>query len=270
MSPTITSDGLVDGFDNASLTTTIFIAVGIAFILKLSYLQVSDYVLWMREEQRQRIAEEVAREASLTDVRRLVETRLEDDCPICYDTLTLPIETNCRHVFCARCIILCWETTESRGGGSTTLSILKCPLCRGDVSNLIPRFTDAPEEVLQSQQDKDAEKRYISETKTKINDYNRRFSGTRRNFKDYITDIPLMLYHMWTEATGQSGLLMFCQVQVVMALLACFIYIVSPFDIIPESAFGIVGLIDDVLIVITILVYLSFLFRSVVLEQDIE
>jgi len=267
---TITSNGIVEGFDNGALATTVFIAVGIAFILKLSYLQVSDYVLWMREDQRQRIAEEVARQASLTDVRRLVETRHEDDCPICYDTMTLPVETNCRHLFCARCIILCWETTESRGGGTTILNILKCPLCRGDVSNLIARFTDAPAEVLQSESDKDAEKNYISETKAKINDYNRRFSGTRRSFKDYITDIPLMLYHMWSEATGQSGLLMFCQLQVIMAIVACIVYIISPFDIIPESAFGVVGLVDDVLIVLTILVYLSFLFRSVVLEQDLE
>jgi len=264
----ITSHGLVDGFDNTALFITILVIIGVAFILKLSYLQVSDYVLWLQEDQRQRIASEVAAQASLTDVRRLIETNFEQDCPICYDLTTLPAETNCRHVFCARCILRCWEITESRGGGSTILNALKCPMCRSEVSHLIARFSDQPDAA--SQRDHEAEVAYIKETREKLQEYNLRFSGIRRGLKDYIMDIPLMLYHMWSEATGQTGLLMFCQLQVGLALLACLLYIVSPFDIIPESIFGVVGIVDDILICMTILVYLSFLYRSVVLEHDLE
>ena len=79
-----------------------------------------------------------------------------------------------------------------------------------------------------------------------------------------------MIYHMWCEATGQTGLLLFCKLQVVLAVIACVLYICLPFDIIPESVYGVVGIVDDIIILVTVLVYLSFLYRSIVLEQNVE
>jgi len=276
--PIITSTGVIDGFDNDAFIVTVCIIVGIAFILKLSYLQANDFVLWLQEDTRAQIASQVNQQISTSDVRNLVSSSNTDDCPICYEVFTLPVETNCRHTFCANCAILCWETTEARGGGNTILSPLHCPMCRSEVTLLVPRFEFSEELVEELPEgdddglvsDRQAVIQHVKTTNEKVKSYNRRFSKIRRSWYDYFTDIPLMLYHMWCEATGRTGLLLFCKLQVIIAVSACFMYICLPFDIIPESVYGVVGIVDDVIIVLTVLVYLSFLYRSIVLEQNVD
>ena len=41
------------------------------------------------------------------------------------------------------------------------------------------------------------------------------------------------------------------------------LYLLSPLDLIPEAVFGIVGLLDDLVIFVLIAMYLTFFFRSV-------
>merc|ERR1711976_928134 len=187
--PIITSTGVIDGFDNDAFIVTVCIIVGIAFILKLSYLQANDFVLWLQEDTRAHIASQVNQQISASDIRNVISSENTEDCPICYEPFTLPVETNCRHTFCARCAIVCWETTESRGGGNTILSPLHCPMCRAEVSSFVPRFT-VPE--FAETEGREAEINYIKETNQKLQEYNRRFSNIRRSFWDYFTDIPLM------------------------------------------------------------------------------
>ena len=51
------------------------------------------------------------------------------------------------------------------------------------------------------------------------------------------------------------------------ALSLLVIYLLSPFDIIPESVFGILGYIDDLMIVLIVVVYVSFLYRATLTER---
>ena len=44
------------------------------------------------------------------------------------------------------------------------------------------------------------------------------------------------------------------------------LYLLSPFDIVPEAAFGIFGLLDDLVIVALFLIYASILYRNFVVE----
>ena len=62
--------------------------------------------------------------ASLTAV-----SHLTDDCAICLDLLQLPLQTPCRHLFCAECIrgLLLSGRGAEKGTG-------QCPLCRADLS----------------------------------------------------------------------------------------------------------------------------------------
>ncbi|PHH83662.1 hypothetical protein CDD82_5420 [Ophiocordyceps australis] len=46
----------------------------------------------------------------------------QEDCPVCYDSLTAPVITNCKHVFCRACII---KTIQIQG---------KCPMCRNTLT----------------------------------------------------------------------------------------------------------------------------------------
>ena len=49
-------------------------------------------------------------------------------------------------------------------------------------------------------------------------------------------------------------------------VLGGFLYVISPFDIIPEAVFGIVGLIDDLVLVIGVLVLVTSGFRNILLQ----
>lgn len=46
----------------------------------------------------------------------------QDDCAICYDTPTDPVITNCKHVFCRKCISRAIQVQH------------KCPMCRNTLS----------------------------------------------------------------------------------------------------------------------------------------
>ncbi|PHH64817.1 hypothetical protein CDD81_3883 [Ophiocordyceps australis] len=46
----------------------------------------------------------------------------QEDCPICYDSLTAPVITNCKHVFCRTCIVKVIEMQR------------KCPMCRNTLT----------------------------------------------------------------------------------------------------------------------------------------
>ena len=46
------------------------------------------------------------------------------------------------------------------------------------------------------------------------------------------------------------------------------LYLLSPFDIVPEAAFGIFGLLDDLVIVALFLIYSSILYRNFVVQDD--
>jgi len=109
-------------------------------------------------------------------------------------------------------------------------------------------------------------KKYISEAAAEIRAYNRRFSDNRKSLLEYLKDIPLVLNHIWMELTGQGGLRFFCTAQVITAIVGAILYLLLPYDIFPEQVFGIIGFLDDILIMATVLVYLSYLYRAIVIE----
>lgn len=262
----ITSQGMKFHPSNSDFYIPVTIFLTIAIIVKINNLRHQNYNFGLTDEHRSTIFSR--REASRVDhdIVRFEYTKSTipiEDCPICYEEYTLPVETNCCHIYCASCIILAWETTESRGGGQSRLAMLKCPYCRADVSIFAKRY-----EIFDGVNKQSPEYKYISATQNKISEYNQRFSNSRRNLIHYIKDIPLMLTHLWREATGQNGVLLFCRIQVIFAVLAGIIYLCMPYDIIPERIFGVVGMADDVIVCVSVLVYLSFFYRNIVLDED--
>ena len=59
-----------------------------------------------------------------------------EECPICYETSRLAVETNCGHIFCGHCIFHFYEIND-------VLSEPDCPYCRQRVTLLVPFFSDA-------------------------------------------------------------------------------------------------------------------------------
>ncbi|XP_073654650.1 E3 ubiquitin-protein ligase RNF170 isoform X3 [Tursiops truncatus] len=83
-------------------------------------------------------------------------------CPICLHQASLPVETNCGHLFCGTCIVAYWRY-------GSWLGAISCPICRQTVTLLLTVFgeNDQSQDAVSLHQD--------------INDYNRRFSGQPRS-----------------------------------------------------------------------------------------
>ena len=61
----------------------------------------------------------------------VVTSGVDEECPVCLDSLNMPVITHCAHIFCKRCIEKVIKETSPC-----------CPMCRGVIS--IDRLVDAP------------------------------------------------------------------------------------------------------------------------------
>lgn len=166
----------------------------------------------------------------------------DDSCPICLESQT-QLETSCGHRFCISCIIQVWES----GRLSTAI---RCPLCRRSVSLIV----------------EDSKR-----TDEKIKLYNWKF-GRSCTWVDYIRDIPiiirLLLRDIWHSVIvgvrDPNTVVTFAvQVQVFIVLVSSLLYLILPDDLVPDIAFPI-GFIDDFIICIFVLVFLSNIYRGLI------
>ncbi|XP_063413527.1 E3 ubiquitin-protein ligase RNF170-like [Mytilus trossulus] len=170
-------------------------------------------------------------------------------CPICLNNAEYGVETNCGHCFCGICIVTYWQH------GSRWLGAIACPVCRQQVTLLLVNFT--PEE----NNNETEEKRNVS---TRVNEYNRRFSGAPRPLMDYIRDLPTLLRHTYNEFFTVGGLIWMFRLRVIVCFLAALLYFISPLDIIPEAVFGVLGFLDDFFIILLLAIYVTLIYRQFV------
>ncbi|KAM4722074.1 E3 ubiquitin-protein ligase RNF170-like [Rhinophrynus dorsalis] len=153
------------------------------------------------------------------------------NCPVCLQAATLPVETNCGHLFCGSCLMEYWKHDPWLGPVS-------CPLCRQKVVLLYKDFCE-------NQQDKTS--RDIIQD---IRNYNNRFSGKPRPFTDYIFDLPSLLHLALRRIFTMGGLVwVFC-----LRILVCSFGAVMCFDMIPDPLCGILSIIDDLVVVFLLLI----------------
>ncbi|KAK2980907.1 hypothetical protein RJ640_013409 [Escallonia rubra] len=91
-----------------------------------------------------------------------------------------------------------------------------------------------------------------------IQDQNRRCSLKR------LQDLPFLLRRLLREMLNpQRSLPLVVKARTVLSA----IYLISPVDIIPEAIFGIIGLLDDLVIVLVCFLHVAALYRSVLLYR---
>ena len=95
-----------------------------------------------------------------------------------------------------------------------------------------------------------------------INKYNKKFSGMPRSLMDYIYDLPTLLRHAFNALFSIEGINIWYRVKVAFIFLMFFCYLLSPFDLIPETVFGIFGFIDDILFFFLLSIYISIMYRQ--------
>ena len=87
---------------------------------------------------------------------------------------------------------------------------------------------------------------------------------------DQLRDLPILLRHLVGEFFSLHGLVLMFRVRLIICCVMAFIYIASPLDIIPESVFGILGLLDDIFVIVLLAVYASVLYRRYVADQAMD
>ncbi|EFO24890.1 RING finger protein [Loa loa] len=175
--------------------------------------------------------------------------RFGDDrtCPICFGQASFAVVTNCGHLFCCSCIYGYWQYSAS------LITPVKCAVCRETVNLLIPLPVEGERESSADE---------ALRCDERLTDYNRRFSNERRPIIDYIRDLPILVPYMFRAAVSVNGLMFMFRIRVFLCLFGMAIYILSPFDILPEAAFGVLGMVDDIFIAFVVLVYATILFRQ--------
>ncbi|XP_054020944.1 E3 ubiquitin-protein ligase RNF170 [Dryobates pubescens] len=155
-------------------------------------------------------------------------------CPICLQTATLPVETNCGHLFCGSCLITYWKH-------SPWLAAITCPLCRQKVVLL--------DNISCEKQHKSSD-----QTAHDIRDYNKRFSGQPRPLADYLYDMPLFLTLALRGIFTWGGLLWIFFLRVAVCSFGTIICLSSPFDTKPGPLYRMLGTADDMVVVSLLLI----------------
>lgn len=198
--------------------------------------------------------ERLSQHSMATDPERRTFRGSDIMCPICLGERQLSVETNCGHIFCGQCITTYWQH-------GNWLGAVRCPICRQEVSILLHNFSDI--EMESPSEEKSSIIHLIAM-------YNRRFSGRPVALLDQLRDLPTLLRHLVAEFFSLHGLVLMFRIRLIVCCVMAFIYIVSPLDIIPESAFGILGLLDDVFVMVLLAVYASVLYRRYVADQAMD
>ncbi|XP_062030511.1 uncharacterized protein LOC133746346 [Rosa rugosa] len=174
-----------------------------------------------------------------------------DLCSVCHGVFNTPCQANCSHWFCGNCIMLVWDH-------GSTLQPCKCPLCRRQITLLVPT------EASLSQRDMPE----VAEILSKVETYNRYFGGQSRGLTQRMQDLPFLLRRLLRELLDpHRSLPLVIRARVIIAMILSGAYVLSPVDFIPEAIFGVVGLVDDLLIVLVVFLHVATIYRSVLYRR---
>ena len=130
----------------------------------------------------------------------------------------------------------------------------KCPCCRQRISLLFANFNDSNSESLQMIH--------------RIDRFNRLHGSIPRSFLEYITDTPELVRRIFVECFSTNGLRLALRFRMFFFFAFALLYLLSPLDLIPEGIFGIIGFLDDLFIVLSILILASISYRQSVLMRS--
>lgn len=60
------------------------------------------------------------------------------------------------------------------------------------------------------------------------------------------------------------------RIRIVLCFIAAIMYLISPLDMIPEAIFGLLGLLDDIFVVILLAVYVTIIYRRFLANRWVD
>jgi len=162
-----------------------------------------------------------------------------DECILCLEPIINMVEISCGHAFCAKCMSEYWR--------NRTGAALLCPICRRVFTCIFKNYEN------DSQQPP-------NEVNSSIDEYNTLFGGEQKSFCQILKDFPMVMKTYFRSCCSAGMACKSCCLLSV--ILLTIVYIISPYDLFPESVFGIFGYIDDV----SVLVYVIFIIGKIMLS----
>ena len=84
---------------------------------------------------------------------------------------------------------------------------------------------------------------------------------------EHLRDLPVLLRHLWSFIWSPDGLSWLFRIRIFTLGAMASVYLLSPFDIVPEAIFGIIGILDDLIIVALFLLYAGILYRNFIVHE---
>lgn len=186
------------------------------------------------------------------------------DCSICLGEASYAIETNCGHIFCGQCLITYYDTIRSSSVSTVIhpFDTPTCPYCRQRMTVLLLYFSENERNTADLEE---IERRNV--LIGSVRDYNRRFSGEPRSLVEHLRDLPVLLRHLGAFIWSGEGISWLFRLRIFILGAMAVIYLLSPFDIVPEAVFGVIGILDDIIILALFLLYAGILYRNFVVDE---
>ena len=85
---------------------------------------------------------------------------------------------------------------------------------------------------------------------------------------DKLKDMPFLVSRFTAEIRSSNGAILIQNFHFIVYIVCLVAYTLSPLDLLPELVFGAIGLIDDVIVVVYILVAISSVFYQFLVERN--
>jgi RING finger protein 170 len=186
-----------------------------------------------------------------------VQNDNRDLCPVCLDeSPTLAIKTVCGHVFCGSCLQSIYFRNQH--------TIIICPCCRRRVDMLMENFNSQEIAALKAnaQGQNGAERLVISF----IQNYNAEFMNMELPTWERIQRIPVFVHQILRDIDIHGVVWLVSHMQLLVVILMGLLYLLSPFDLIPESVLGVFGYADDIFVLVYVLLAAIEIYKSAYAE----
>merc|ERR1712137_145636 len=134
-----------------------------------------------------------------------------DECPICLGDIQEPLASQCGHVYCNECLM---ALIAHKNGNP-----VPCPLCRANVTMLLPIFSGAG----------DGNRAHLNEI--------RAFNERNSNGGNFVREDLFLVRRTYSFIFLMTGIIVL-------------FYVISPVDLIPDWALPGLGFLDDLLVVV--------------------
>jgi len=183
------------------------------------------------------------------------------DCPICLCPFSHACTASCGHSYCGKCILSYWSSL-----GEDKPAI--CAVCRGSISHISPSFVirsviDEREKNNNNNNNDDKNNIAHGESGTeidrKLESYNLKFENTSRWVHQNLLNAVGLYYNF-------NNLSFIPKLTVIVMVILSLLYLLLPFDVLPESVFGVLGFLDDLFVLLLTIMLLGLYYRHILIR----